>query len=80
MRGNDWVTRDETVLWRPGLIEQFLTQPFFVAEALTNRAGQVVSREETVAGFGAILEGRYDGVAEEGLYMIGGLDGATAGA
>lgn len=65
--------RDETVLRRAGLIQRFLTQPFFVAEAFTNRAGQFVSREATVAGCKALLAGKHDDLAEDALFMIGAL-------
>jgi RNA polymerase sigma factor (sigma-70 family) len=65
--------RDETVLRQAALIQRFLTQPFFVTEGFTNRPGRFVPREETVAGCEALLDGRYDELSEDALFMIGPL-------
>src|SRR5262249_43471472 len=42
---------DKLVVARARKIEQFFSQPFFVAEVFTGVPGQYVSREETVRGF-----------------------------
>jgi RNA polymerase sigma factor (sigma-70 family) len=63
---------------RRDLIRNFLTQPFFVAEPFTNRAGKVVSRDAAVADCAALLDGTQDDTSPDSLYMIGSLDEATA--
>lgn len=68
----------QTVLRRARLIQRFLTQPFFVAEAFTNRPGRSVPREDAVAGCEALLAGAHDDLAEDALYMTGTLDEALA--
>ncbi len=63
---------------RRDLIRNFLTQPFFVAEPFTNRAGKVVSRDTALADCRALLDGTHDDLSPDSLYMIGSLDEATA--
>jgi len=55
-------------------IRNFLTQPFFVAEAYTGKKGQYVTLEQTIQGCEKILRGDYDEVSEDKLYMLGALD------
>jgi F-type H+-transporting ATPase subunit beta len=55
-------------------IRNFLSQPFFVAEAYTKRSGAFVPRLETIAAFRALLSGAYDSVPEEAFVMRGTLD------
>jgi F-type H+/Na+-transporting ATPase subunit beta len=66
---------DRTLVGRVHRLRNFLTQPFFTAEAKTDMPGKSVSPEETIAGVTAILEGRCDTVPEEALFMIGALPG-----
>jgi RNA polymerase sigma factor (sigma-70 family) len=54
-------------------IRNFLSQPFFVAEAYTNRPGAYVPREETIAAFAALLTGSYDYLPEAAFFMCGSL-------
>ena len=65
---------DKITVRRARKIQRFLSQPFFVAEAFTGVAGKYVKREDTIKGFGAIVEGKYDEVAEESFYMKGGIE------
>jgi F-type H+-transporting ATPase subunit beta len=58
---------------------RFLTQPFFVTEAFTGRPGKYVEIEQTLAGVEAILEGRFDALPEQALYMIGAIEEAGGG-
>src|SRR5688572_8222758 len=51
---------DKLVVSRARKIEQFFSQPFFVAEVFTGVPGAYVSREETVRGFKEILDGKHD--------------------
>ena len=65
---------DKLTVQRARKIQRFLSQPFFVAEAFTNRPGRFVKLSDTVAGFKAIVEGQYDELPEQAFYMAGGID------
>jgi F-type H+-transporting ATPase subunit beta len=64
---------DRTIFHRARKLDNFLTQPFFTAEVYTNRKGQYVSLEETLAGCERIISGRMDTVSDEEFYMKGAL-------
>ncbi len=64
---------DRKLVGRARRLRSYLTQPFFVTEAFTGRAGRRVSVEEAVADVEAILDGRCDGLEERELFMIGAL-------
>ena len=64
---------DKLAVSRARKIQRFLTQPFFVAEVFTGRAGKYVSIEDTIAGFSEILEGKHDELNEQDFYMIGDI-------
>ena len=64
---------DRTLYARARKLQNFLTQPFFVAEAYTGKAGEYVTVEQAVKGCERILAGEVDKVDEGELYMIGGL-------
>jgi F-type H+-transporting ATPase subunit beta len=57
----------------------FGSQPFVVAETFTARPGVYVPAAETVRGYGELVDGRHDDVAEEALRFIGGLGDMKAG-
>lgn len=65
---------DQKMVRRARRLERFLTQPLFVTETFTGHKGKHVSREQTIAGCEAILEGKYDAVDEGRLYMIGAAE------
>jgi len=65
---------DKLTVSRARRIQRFLTQPMFVAEPFTGRAGKYVSIEETVRGFAEILEGKHDDKNEISFYMKGTID------
>ena len=65
---------DKVVVSRARKIQRFLTQPMFVAEAFTARAGKYVPLKDTVRGFKEILEGKHDGKSEQAFYMVGSID------
>lgn len=65
---------DKTSVYRARKIERFLSQPFFVGEAFTGVLGQYVPLEETVKGFGEILDGKHDEKEEQEFYMKGTID------
>jgi len=54
-------------------VRNFLSQPFFVAEAYSKRLGAFVPRQETIAAFADLLAGSYDDLPEEALLMCGSL-------
>ncbi len=64
---------EQIMLDRAERLNQFLTQPFAIAETYTARPGEIVSLEDTLAGISAILEGAFDQTAPEELYLIGAL-------
>ena len=65
---------DRLTVNRARKVQRFLSQPFFVAETFTGRAGKFVKREDTIRGFKEILEGRHDDVPEENFYLKGGIE------
>jgi len=65
---------DKKLVTRARKIQRFLSQPFFVAETFTGRAGKYVPIKETIRGFKAILDGKYDDMPEQEFYMKGGID------
>jgi F-type H+-transporting ATPase subunit beta len=67
-------SEDRQTVDRARKIQRFLSQPFFVAETFTGRAGKYVKLEETVRGFKEILEGKHDDVPEEAFYLKGGIE------
>jgi len=71
---------DKLVVARARKIQRFLSQPMFVAEQFTGRAGRYVPVKETVRGFKEILEGKHDDLPEQAFYMVGGIDEAVEAA
>jgi F-type H+/Na+-transporting ATPase subunit beta len=71
---------DKLIVARARRIEQFLSQPFFVAEAFTGRGGKYVKLEDTVRGFKRLVEGELDELPEQAFYMCGGIEEAIANA
>lgn len=65
---------DRRTVDRARKIQRFLSQPFFVAEPFTGRAGKYVSVTDTIRGFREILEGRHDDQPEENFYLKGGIE------
>jgi len=65
---------DRKVVDRARKIQRFLSQPFFVAEQFTGTPGVYVSLEDTVRGFGEILDGKHDDLPEDAFYMKGNID------
>ncbi|MDD2772182.1 MAG: F0F1 ATP synthase subunit beta [Elusimicrobiales bacterium] len=65
---------DKLTVSRARKIQRFLSQPFFVAEQFTGRAGKYVPLAETIRGFKEIVEGRHDSVPEQAFFMAGGIE------
>ena len=57
-------------------LEQFLTQPMFVAERFSGIPGKYVKINDTVEGCQAILKGECDEIPEQSLRYIGGIEEA----
>lgn len=64
---------DRTLYARARKLQNFMTQPFFVAEGYTGKPGEYVTVEDVVQGCEKILSGRVDSVPEEKFYMVGQL-------
>ncbi len=68
---------DKKLVYRARKIQQFFSQPMFVAEAFTGQTGVYCAREDTVRSFKAILDGEYDHLPEQAFYMVGTIEGAV---
>ena len=64
---------DRTIYERARKMQNFLTQPFFVAEAYTGRKGEYVTIAQTLEGCERIIAGHVDQKPESEFYMIGPL-------
>ena len=64
---------DRIIYERARKLQNFLTQPFFVAEAYTGKKGEYVGVEQTLEGCERIISGRADTKPEEEFYLIGAL-------
>ena len=67
---------DRLVVQRARKIQQFLTQPFHVAEVFTGISGEYVKTDDTVRGFRGLVDGDYDELPEEAFYMVGTIEQA----
>ena len=64
---------DRTLYERARKIQNFLTQPFAVAEKFTGKKGDHVEIRQTLDGCERILSGQMDKKPETDFYMIGAL-------
>ena len=67
---------DKLVVSRARKLQQFLSQPFHVAEQFTGMAGKYVKLEDSVRGFGEIVDGKHDEVPEQAFRYVGTLEEA----
>jgi F-type H+-transporting ATPase subunit beta len=67
---------DKATVSRARRIERFLSQPFFVAEQFTGFAGRYVKRDQTVASFREIIDGKCDSLPEQAFLYVGTVDEA----
>jgi len=65
---------DRKTVYRARKIQQFLSQPFKVAEAFTGMEGRFVRLKDTIRSFGAILGGEVDDIPETAFFMVGDID------
>jgi F-type H+-transporting ATPase subunit beta len=68
---------DKLTVSRARRIQRFLTQPFHVAEVFIGKPGKYVPLADTIAGFKAILDGKYDDLPESAFYMKGDISEVT---
>ncbi|MDP2183523.1 MAG: F0F1 ATP synthase subunit beta [Actinomycetota bacterium] len=65
---------DKLTVSRARKMQQFLSQPFFVAEQFTGMAGKYVKLEDTIRGFDMIAKGECDDLPEQAFRYKGGID------
>ena len=65
---------DKLTVARARRIQQFLSQPFFVASQFTERDDKFVKIEDTVRGFKEIVEGKHDELPEQAFRMVGTIE------
>jgi len=65
---------DKLMVQRARKIQRFLSQPMFVAEAFTGKAGVYVKVEDTIKGFDMILSGELDHIPEQMFFMMGSIE------
>src|SRR5271155_3627182 len=65
---------DKQTVARARKIQNFLSQPFFVAAQFTGIEGKYVKIEDTIRGFKEIVEGKHDDLPEQAFYMVGGIE------
>ncbi len=70
---------DRQTVSRARKIQRFLSQPFFVAEQFTGRAGKYVPLADTIRSFREILDGKHDDKPEDAFYLKGGIEEVTVG-
>jgi F-type H+-transporting ATPase subunit beta len=68
---------DKRVVARARRVQQFLSQPFFVAEQFTGLKGRYVKLADTIRGFKEILEGKHDHLPEAAFRLVGTIEEAV---
>jgi ATP synthase F1 beta subunit len=68
---------DKLVVARARKVQQFLSQPFHVAEQFTGMPGKLVEREDTINSFREIIEGKHDDLPEAAFSYVGGISEAV---
>jgi F-type H+-transporting ATPase subunit beta len=73
--GIDELSEDQkVVVARARKIQNFLSQPFNVAEQFTGIPGKYVSLPDTIRSFKMIVNGELDEVPEQAFYMVGPIE------
>jgi len=67
---------DRLTVTRARKVQQFFSQPMFVASQFTGREGRYVPISETVRGFKMLLDGELDDLPEQAFRMVGNIDEA----
>jgi F-type H+/Na+-transporting ATPase subunit beta len=67
---------DRQTVGRARRIERFLSQPFFVAEVFTGKAGNFTPLSETIRSFREICDGKWDHLPEQAFMYVGTVEEA----
>src|SRR5262249_35454123 len=73
----EWSEGDKRVVHRARRIEQFLSQPFLVAEAFTGKKGNVTPIKDTIRSFKELCEGKWDHLSEGAFRYVGPIEEAA---
>lgn len=65
---------DRTIVYRARKLQNFLSQPFAVAEAFTGQPGVFVPIKDTVESFRQIVDGEVDDLPEAAFLSVGTID------
>ena len=65
---------DKITVGRARRLQRFLSQPFHVAETFTGTPGKYVKLADSIKGFKAIVDGKYDDMPEQAFYMVGAIE------
>jgi F-type H+-transporting ATPase subunit beta len=68
---------DKQIVSRARRIERFLSQPFYVAEVFTGKAGNFTPLAETIRSFREICEGKWDHLPEQAFMYVGAVEEAA---
>ena len=68
---------DRLAVARARRVQQFLTQPFFVAEIFTSMPGVFMKIEDTIDGFERLLGGEFDSLPEDAFRMVATIEDAA---
>lgn len=69
---------DKLTVARARKIERFLSQPFHVAAQFTGFDGVYVKLDDTVRGFGELVDGKHDDLPEQAFMYVGTIEDARA--
>jgi len=73
--GMDELSEDQKlIVSRARKIQQFLGQPFHVAEVFTGTPGKYVKLEDTIRSFAAIIDGNCDDIPEQAFRYKGAIE------
>ena len=67
---------DKLTVSRARKIQNFLSQPMFVAESFTGIPGEYVQIQDTIDGFSRLLSGDCDELPEQAFHMVGTIEAA----
>ena len=67
---------DRVTVYRARKIQNFLSQPMFVAESFTGVPGKFVPLHDTIEGFRQIIDGEADDIPELAFSMVGSIEEA----
>ena len=70
--------QDKLIVHRARRIERFLSQPFYVAEVFTGKAGEYTSLADTIRSFDELCEGKWDHLPEDAFLYVGPIEQAEA--